>query len=320
MRALSDLDLDIREGEFVVLLGPSGSGKSTLLNILGGLDTPTSGEAFWRDHNLVTADEAELTRYRREHVGLRVPVLQPDSEPHRARERRARDRHRGVADAGGGGARARRAVAAARPLPVAALRRRAAARRDRARDRQAPGRPALRRADRRARLPDRQGRAGGDRPDQRRARHDRRGHHAQRRDRGHGGPGDAPRRRPHHARRRERDASSRRRSCPGEGPRPQAAARPLADAKPGRHRRAGRRERVLRLRRLARDLLLARAGARAILRVGALRHVFADIKRAPREIERRIAAIPGVGDARDHRRVRRDARRRPASRSRSWAA
>ena len=70
VRALCDLELVIREGEFVVLLGPSGSGKSTLLNILGGLDTPTSGEAFWRDHDLVTADEAELTRYRREHVGF----------------------------------------------------------------------------------------------------------------------------------------------------------------------------------------------------------------------------------------------------------
>ena len=70
VRALSNLDLEIREGEFIVLLGPSGSGKSTLLNILGGLDTPTAGEAFWRDHNLVTADEAELTRYRREHVGF----------------------------------------------------------------------------------------------------------------------------------------------------------------------------------------------------------------------------------------------------------
>jgi putative ABC transport system ATP-binding protein len=70
VRALSDLDLEILAGEFIVLLGPSGSGKSTLLNILGGLDTPTSGEAFWRDHNLVAADEAELTRYRREHVGF----------------------------------------------------------------------------------------------------------------------------------------------------------------------------------------------------------------------------------------------------------
>lgn len=70
VRALSDLALQIYEGEFVVLLGPSGSGKSTLLNILGGLDTPTSGEALWRDHNLATAGEAELTRYRREHVGF----------------------------------------------------------------------------------------------------------------------------------------------------------------------------------------------------------------------------------------------------------
>jgi putative ABC transport system ATP-binding protein len=70
VRALRDVDLDIYEGEFVVLLGPSGSGKSTLLNILGGLDAPTSGEARWREHNLVGADEADLTRYRREHVGF----------------------------------------------------------------------------------------------------------------------------------------------------------------------------------------------------------------------------------------------------------
>jgi putative ABC transport system ATP-binding protein len=70
VHALRDVDLDIYEREFVVLLGPSGSGKSTLLNILGGLDTPTSGQAMWREHNLVAADEAELTRYRREHVGF----------------------------------------------------------------------------------------------------------------------------------------------------------------------------------------------------------------------------------------------------------
>jgi putative ABC transport system ATP-binding protein len=70
VHALRDIELDIYEREFVVLLGPSGSGKSTLLNILGGLDAPTSGQAMWRDHDLVNADEAELTRYRREHVGF----------------------------------------------------------------------------------------------------------------------------------------------------------------------------------------------------------------------------------------------------------
>ena len=70
VQALRELDLEIFEGEFVVLLGPSGSGKSTLLNILGGLDVPTSGVASWRDHNLAAADEAMLTRYRRDHVGF----------------------------------------------------------------------------------------------------------------------------------------------------------------------------------------------------------------------------------------------------------
>jgi len=70
VHALRGVDLDIFASEFVVLLGPSGSGKSTLLNILGGLDTPTGGSARWRDHDLTHASEAELTRYRREHVGF----------------------------------------------------------------------------------------------------------------------------------------------------------------------------------------------------------------------------------------------------------
>ncbi len=70
VHALRGLDLEIFPSEFVVLLGPSGSGKSTLLNILGGLDTPTGGTALWRDHDLSNAGEADLTRYRREHVGF----------------------------------------------------------------------------------------------------------------------------------------------------------------------------------------------------------------------------------------------------------
>ena len=70
IHALRGVDLEIRSGEFIVLLGPSGSGKSTLLNILGGLDTPTAGSIVFEDHDLSKSDEAGLTRYRREHVGF----------------------------------------------------------------------------------------------------------------------------------------------------------------------------------------------------------------------------------------------------------
>lgn len=70
IHALRDIDLDLQPGEFVVLLGASGSGKSTLLNILGGLDRPTSGEVHYRDHDLTSATAADLTRFRREHVGF----------------------------------------------------------------------------------------------------------------------------------------------------------------------------------------------------------------------------------------------------------
>jgi putative ABC transport system ATP-binding protein len=70
IHALRGVDLDIDAGEFIVLLGPSGSGKSTLLNILGGLDTPTAGAIRFKDQDLSGADEATLTRYRREHVGF----------------------------------------------------------------------------------------------------------------------------------------------------------------------------------------------------------------------------------------------------------
>jgi putative ABC transport system ATP-binding protein len=70
IHALRGVDLEIHAGEFIVLLGPSGSGKSTLLNILGGLDTPSSGAIRFRENDLSNADETALTRYRRGHVGF----------------------------------------------------------------------------------------------------------------------------------------------------------------------------------------------------------------------------------------------------------
>ena len=70
VHALRGVDLEIPEGELVVLLGPSGSGKSTLLNILGGLDHPTDGKVFFRDQEITTFDDKALTAYRRDHVGF----------------------------------------------------------------------------------------------------------------------------------------------------------------------------------------------------------------------------------------------------------
>jgi putative ABC transport system ATP-binding protein len=68
--ALRGVDIDLYEGELMVLLGASGSGKSTLLNILGGLDTCTTGYLEYRGDDLSTAVEDELTSYRRHHVGF----------------------------------------------------------------------------------------------------------------------------------------------------------------------------------------------------------------------------------------------------------
>jgi len=70
VHALRGVDLEIPQGEIVVLLGPSGSGKSTLLNIIGGLDRGTEGTVHFRDQNLTAMTDAELTRYRRNHIGF----------------------------------------------------------------------------------------------------------------------------------------------------------------------------------------------------------------------------------------------------------
>ncbi len=70
VEALRGVDLELYRGEFIVLLGASGSGKSTLLNIMGGLDTPTSGQVFYGDQELTAWSDAELTWFRRVSVGF----------------------------------------------------------------------------------------------------------------------------------------------------------------------------------------------------------------------------------------------------------
>jgi putative ABC transport system ATP-binding protein len=70
VHALRGVELTVGDGELLVLLGPSGSGKSTLLNVLGGLDRPSAGSCFFRDIDLATAADADITRYRRMHIGF----------------------------------------------------------------------------------------------------------------------------------------------------------------------------------------------------------------------------------------------------------
>lgn len=70
VHALRDVDLDVAEGELIVLLGPSGSGKSTLLNILGGLDHASSGEVRFHQTALTAMNQRALTDFRRRHVGF----------------------------------------------------------------------------------------------------------------------------------------------------------------------------------------------------------------------------------------------------------
>lgn len=70
VKALDNISFELYKGEFVVVLGPSGSGKSTILNIMGGMDTPTSGKVFYQEKDISTYSEDELSMFRREHIGF----------------------------------------------------------------------------------------------------------------------------------------------------------------------------------------------------------------------------------------------------------
>ena len=70
VNALNKVNIEIYEGEFLVILGTSGSGKSTMLNIIGGMDSPTSGKIFFKDQELSAYNQKQLTYYRREHIGF----------------------------------------------------------------------------------------------------------------------------------------------------------------------------------------------------------------------------------------------------------
>ena len=70
LKALDGIDMTLEEGEFIVVLGPSGAGKSTLLNLLGGLDSPTSGKIYVRGRDISELKGDELAEYRAETVGF----------------------------------------------------------------------------------------------------------------------------------------------------------------------------------------------------------------------------------------------------------
>ena len=69
-RALDGVNFSVEDGEFVAVVGTSGSGKSTLLHMMGGLDTPTSGNVIVRDKELSKMNDEQLTIFRRRNIGF----------------------------------------------------------------------------------------------------------------------------------------------------------------------------------------------------------------------------------------------------------
>ena len=70
VKALNNVNVEIREGQLITILGPSGSGKTTLLNILSGIDSPTEGKVLFDDENIAEWDENQLASFRIRNVGF----------------------------------------------------------------------------------------------------------------------------------------------------------------------------------------------------------------------------------------------------------
>src|SRR5258708_17984764 len=70
IKALDDISFNVEKGAFVAIVGPSGSGKSTLLHILGGVDTPTSGQVLVDGTDVCALDQTKLAIFRRRQIGL----------------------------------------------------------------------------------------------------------------------------------------------------------------------------------------------------------------------------------------------------------